>query len=224
MGNRALAYWQRKDAEANQRKLERYFAAAGIPRHFQNLTVDTMIAEAGDDPEKQEAIGAVQEFMANGWVTDPATGKRKLGMIISGHFGSGKTGILTPALRDYVAKGKSGLWVEMYEFISAVQSGYSNRDEEGDGDWRQRLTAAQKADIILIDDMGDVERVRPETDDRRKLLYELINYRHNNALPMLVTTNCDGAQLAQQFGARTVERVMESCAWIEMGGRNLRLD
>jgi DNA replication protein DnaC len=231
-GQRAHGYWQRKEAAANQRRLEELFTGAGIPLHFRDLTLDSLIATAGDDPGKQEAIAAVREFIADGLVTDPVTGKRKPGIIISGQFGCGKTGILTPALREAVAMGKSGLWIEMYEFVAAIQSAYRRRDEysnrpeeKGVADAaEQRLSAAQRAGIILLDDFGDVERIQPETDDRRRLLYSLINYRHNEALPMLITTNCDGAQLAHQFGGRTIERVMESCAWVEMGGRNLRSD
>lgn len=229
-GQRAWSYWQRKEAEVNQRRLERAFTGAGIPQHFQGLTLESLIATAGSDQGKQEAIAAVSEFIASGWATDPATGRRKPGIVISGQFGCGKTGILTPALREAVAAGKSGLWIEANEFIATIQSGYRRRDEYSNRPEEQEtinaadqcLSAAQRAGIILMDDFGDVERTKPETDDRRRLFYELINYRHNEALPMLITTNCDGAQLAHQFGARTVERVMESCAWVEMGGRNLR--
>lgn len=229
-GQRAWSHWQRKENEAQQRRLEKAFTGAGIPQHFQGLTLESLIATAGNDEGKQEAIAAVAEFIASGLATDPATGKRKPGIIISGLFGCGKTGILTPALREAVAAGMSGLWIEANEFIAIIQSGYRRRDEYSNRPEEQEavnaadqcLAAAQRAGIILLDDFGDVERTRPETDDRRRLFYELINYRHNECLPMLITTNCDGAQLAHQFGARTIERVMESCAWVEMGGRNLR--
>ena len=62
-----------------------------------------------------------------------------------------------------------------------------------------------------------------ETDDRRRIIYQLINYRHNHDLPMLITTNLNGQQLADQFGGRTVERIIESCAWVKMEGQNLRM-
>lgn len=229
-GKRVQSHWQRKEAEAQQRRLEKAFTGAGIPQHFQGFTLESLIATAGNDQGKREAIATVSEFIATGWATDPVTGKRKPGIVISGQFGCGKTGALTPALREAVAAGKSGLWIETNEFIATIQSGYRRRDEYSNRPEEQEfasnadrcLSAAQRAGIILLDDFGDVERTKPETDDRRRLLYELINYRHNECLPMLISTNCDGAQLAHQFGARTVERVMESCAWVEMGGRNLR--
>jgi DNA replication protein DnaC len=213
-----LLYWQRKETEASQRRIDRLFASTGVPVHFRDFTLDSLLSRVGHDPEKRTAIDAVRQFVDNGVVLDPITQRYKAGIVLSGKFGCGKTGLLTPALRAVVAQGKSGLWVEVYDFLGAVQQGYD------DGDSNAKLSAAQSADVILLDDLGDVERSRPETDDRRRILYQLINYRHNNALPMLITTNCDGEKLANQLGMRTMERIFESCAWIEMGGRNLRME
>lgn len=186
--------------------------------HYRRPGPIILVERAGNDPEKRPAIAAVTQFIAEGVVTCPITSRYKAGIVLSGEFGCGKTGLLTPALRSMIEQGKSGLWVEMYGFLGAIQQGYE------DGDSNAKLTAAQKADVILIDDLGDVERAKPETDDRRRLLYELINYRHNNALPMLITTNCDAELIARQLGTRTMERIFESCAWIQMGGRNLRME
>lgn len=217
-GKAAYVFWQRKEAEVHQRRLNQLFAGAGIPAHFRDLTVETMIERAGNDPAKATAIDTVIQFVNGGVVLDPVTSRYKGGIILQGEFGCGKTGLLTPALRHVISQGKSGLWVEVYDFISAVQQGYT------DGDSNAKLEAAQKADLILLDDLGDVERTRPETDDRRRIVYQLINYRHNNGLPMLITTNCEAPQLAMQLGPRTVERIFESCAWVGMGGRNLRME
>jgi len=217
-GLAALAFWQKKDAEGNQRELNKLFASAGIPAHFRDLTIDSMIERAGHDAGKVAAIDAVIQFKNSGRVTDPNTKRLKLGVVLSGSFGCGKTGLLTPLLRHVVSEGKSGLWAEVYELIMAIQQGYS------DGDSSAKLLAAQQADVVLLDDLGDADRSREETEDRRRIVYQIINYRHNNALPMLITTNCNGAQLAKQFGGRTIERIFESCAWINMAGKNLRKD
>ena len=85
-------------------------------------------------------------------------------------------------------------------------------------------TAREEApDVILLDDFGDKSRTNAESDDRRRIIYQLINYRHNNGLPMLITSNLTAAEMSMQFGQRTVERIIESCAWVKVGGDNLRL-
>lgn len=208
--------WEVENADRQQKRLNDLFRGAGIPAHFRGFTIDTMVERAGKDPGKTAAIDAVIEFVNQGVVLDRSNKRYKPGIILSGQFGVGKTGILTPALNRLVADGKSGLWIEVYDFLSAVQAGYASGDSDA------KLTAAKEADVVLLDDLGDVDRDREETEDRRRIVYQLINHRHNEGLPMLITTNCSAPQLAHQFGARTVERIMESCAWVSMGGKNLR--
>ena len=75
--------------------------------------------------------------------------------------------------------------------------------------------------------MGDASRNDrvtgfAETADRQRILYQLVNHRHNHRLPLLITSNLAPGQFAKQFGMRTFERVAESCAVVALGGRNLR--
>lgn len=217
-GKRARRFWEQKEAEVQQRNLNQLFATAGIPAHFRDFTVESMIQRAGNDSGKSAAIDAVVQFINGGVVLDPASKHYKPGIILSGNFGCGKTGLLTPALRHMISQGESGLWVEVYDLIGEIQQGYS------EGNSAAKLSAVQSANVVLLDDLGDVERNTEETADRRRIIYQIINYRHNNALPMLITTNCNALQLSQQFGGRTTQRIVESCAWIQMGGRNLRTE
>lgn len=215
-GQRVLEYWQRKTTAKKQVDLERLFVGACIPNHFRSFTLDSIKERSFNEPDKQAAIAAVEQWIADGYATDPHTKRYKPGLIIAGDYGRGKTGTITPALRHSLEQGKSGLWIEVTDFVTAVQAGYK------DGSSVERLGAAQKVDVILLDDLGDKSRDSAETDDRRRIIYQLVNYRHNEGLPMLITTNLNGQQMAAQFGGRTIERIMESCAWVSMGGRNLR--
>lgn len=208
--------WRQKLSADNQRQINQLFATAGIPAHFRDFTLESMIERVRGDRGKVSAIDAVKQFIDTGTVLDPHSKRYKSGMVLHGPYGCGKTGLMTPALRHAVSTGKSGLWVEVYDLIISIQQGYT------DGDSSAKLTAAQQADVILLDDLGDLSRDREETEDRRRIIYQLINYRHNHALPMLITTNCSPVQLSRQYGARTMERIAESCAWVQMGGRNLR--
>lgn len=203
-------------AKEQQKKLDAVFANAGIPEHFRDFTIDSLIERSGSDKGKVEAIVAVRGYIENGYILDIATNRYKFGLVLSGDFGRGKTGMLTPVLRHMVAQGKSGLWIEMYDFLISVQAGYE------DGSSLSKLETAQRADVILLDDFGDKSRTLPETDDRKRILYQLINYRHNAGLPMLITTNLTAAEIGIQFGQRTVERILEACAWVKVGGENLR--
>ncbi len=212
-----LDYWRVQDTKRRQKQLDTIFANAGIPAHFRSFTIESMEERCAKDSGKKEAIAAVKSYIENGYLKDADSNRYKNGLILSGDFGRGKTGLLTPVLRSMVENGKSGLWIETYDFLSDIQGGYE------DGSSLKRLEAAQRSDVILLDDFGDKSRQGAESDDRRRIIYQLINYRHNAGLPMLITTNLTGAELSIQFGQRTVERIIESCAWIKVSGENLRM-
>ena len=216
-GQKTLDYWKLQSIKTQQKQLDSIFSNAGIPAHFRGFTIESMVERCAKDPGKKEAIATVKSFIENGYVEDSMSKRYKNGLVLSGDFGRGKTGLLTPALRSMLESGKSGLWIETYDFISEIQSGYE------DGSSLKRLEAAQRADVILLDDFGDKSRTNAESDDRRRIIYQLINYRHNNGLPMLITSNLTAAEMSMQFGQRTVERIIESCAWVKVGGDNLRL-
>jgi len=215
-GDAVRRLWALYEADKRQARLNAIFAGAEVPARYRGLTVGSLVELAGKDKGKEQAIQAAIAFAETGTAPCPKTKQYKPGLLLEGSLGVGKTGLLTPLLNKLVADGKVGLWVEVYDFISRIQSGYASGDAQG------RLESAQRADVVLLDDLGDIERSTPETEDRRRIIYQLVNYRHNEGLPMLITTNCSVAQLGHQFGSRTVERIFESCAWLKMGGQNLR--
>jgi DNA replication protein DnaC len=223
-GEAALQFWEAKAKAAKQDKLRSLFAGAGVPAHYRDLTLETLRQRIQGEPEKLEALATVEEFIEKGFATDKRTGRYKFSLLISGSFGIGKTGMLTPVLQNYLERSKVGLWIEAKEFVKEVQAGYSNGDSEA------KLDAAKRADIILLDDLGDKARtdnqgnLMTETVDRIEILYRLINHRHNHELPMLITTNLTGVELAHQIGERVFNRIIESCAWVKMAGRNLRME
>lgn len=211
-------YWQRHASALRHTTLERLFRNASIPARFADLTIGTLARL--DDPAKREAVAACQSLIESGAIMQRGQGRNSL--LLSGPFGVGKTGLLTATMAHFLEQGNSGLWIEFYDLVLAVQAGYS------DGSSAQRMEAAREADWLLLDDVGDLERrsngaIVAETDDRRKILYQILNHRHNNRLPTLITSNLNPGQFSQQFGARVTERVMESFAIVGIGGRNLRL-
>lgn len=211
-GVAALDAAKRAEAAKRQRQLDAMFAAAGIPMHFRGMTVDTLYQVAGDDGDKREGITAARELVETGFT------RGKNGLYIHGTFGVGKTGVVTPILRNYVDNGLTGLWIEFYDFTDEVQSRYRSNAEDTA---QAAIKQAQEVDMLLLDDVGN-PKIKTETDDRSKILYQVVNARHNHARPTLITSNLAPKEFVEQFGARTWERIAESCRVVRMGGRNLR--
>ncbi len=214
-GERARARALAEDAGRKQQRLAQQFAVAGIPAHFQHFTLESLRERAAGDPGKQEALTTAAVLLADGHVAG------RVGMYVYGPYGSGKTGLLTPVLRHHLEHNHTALWIEFYDLVGAVQASYS-RDDGADP-----LDAARRCDVLLLDDVGDAVRNDratgfAETTDRQRILYQIVNYRHNHVLPLLITSNLTPSQFAQQFGVRTIERVVECCAVVQLGGANLR--
>jgi hypothetical protein len=219
-------------AELLQRKLARLFEQAGIPGRFCDLTLDSLPPAHREG--KRRAIAAARMFVAEGAVVparlgeyDPAAALRdgesircpalpRRSLVLSGPLGVGKTGLLTPVLRHSLEQGQPALWIEFYDFCLEVQSGYK------DGSANNKLVAARQAPLILLDDVGEVERREAETDDKRRILWSVLNGRHGDDLPTLVTTNLDERSFRRQFGGRVSDRLWEMAFVVPVGGVNLR--
>lgn len=116
------------------------------------------------------------------------------------------------------ADGNAAMWRKFYDFVREVQSTYSEAAEET---VRRVLTRYQSTPLLLLDDVGDLT-IDQQTDDRRRLLYEVLDKRNDNMLPTILTSNLSPAQFREQFGERTLERVLEMAALFNMNGRNYR--
>ena len=213
-------------------RIERVWAEAKVPRRFLSLELEL-------PPEfmkhKERAYAACRMFVAKGYVipveldsyiagTSPKVAEKFVhadrcfrSLLLQGPVGVGKTAAMSVVFTTLVEKGIPGLWVEYHQFCSAVQNGYSK------GDSGDRIEAAQNATLLLIDDIGSEQRSNGrETDDKNRLLWLIIEHRHREDLPTLMTTNLDERGLRTQFDNRTIDRMYEMAYPVLVNGQNLR--
>lgn len=201
---------------------DEYFRLYSIPVHFRTMTINSFIDRCGGDPGKSKAIESVASYIKNGgFIMD--NGVKKTGIVLSGDYGVGKTGLLTSALIALDSARASNsliptLWLDAYDFIKDVESFEADNFRD-----LSSMDEVRSAGFVLLDGLGDKDRQSPESSFVKDVIFRTINYRHNNGLPMLITTNLTTAEMSLQFGQRTVERIIESCAWVKVGGDNLRL-
>jgi DNA replication protein DnaC len=218
--------------ERRQRRLRQLFERASVPARFQNFTLDLPAEHAN---RKRRAYAACRMMIKEGVVVpsrlgeyDPVSALRpgeKLSrpdwayksLTLSGPKGAGKTVAMSVVFRHFLEQGVDGLWIEWYDFVLEVQSGY------GSGVADQRIKAAQDASVILLDDLGDLARKGKETDDRRRILWQVLGHRHSHDRSTLVTTNLDESQLRKQFDGRIIDRLLEMSFFVPMNGQNLRV-
>lgn len=73
--------------------------------------------------------------------------------------------------------------------------------------------------VLILDDFG-AENL---TDWAREKLYQLSHNRDHNGLATIVTTNLEGPEIWARYESRTVERLFNGAARIDLEGESLRV-
>lgn len=113
-------------------------------------------------------------------------------VILRGSVGTGKTMSGCAVLNEFI-RTKSVKYMTFGALIRNMNDVYIHRV-----DTRQDLIdRVSNVSVLMIDDLGKelAGSVRP--DKAIALLWELIDYRHANELPTIITTQYDGSSLAQ---------------------------
>ena len=72
----------------------------------------------------------------------------------------------------------------------------------------------------MLDDLG-----KEKTSDWvNEILYSIINYRYENLLPMIITSNLTISQLSKKTGEATVSRLLEINKIIRFGSKDYRTE
>lgn len=209
---------EKRQRKARQARYEKRLA--DIPRRYRSYRMaDCEDRYAGADA-KADAYHAAEAFAAD----TPGIGESTC-LVLAGGFGVGKTVLATALYKRLLWRlDVDGLWRRWYQAVNDIQAAY---DSGVDRDPTQVLAKYQDAEVLLLDDVGDLELAEGEgrpSKDRRRLFYEIIDHRHAWMRPTIITTNLAGeTTLAEHWGQRTYERMMEMSYMVQMAGENYRL-
>jgi len=198
----------------------------GVPKRHRGAYWESCRRYAGDEQKRvslQKALSfAGKDGSTAGRVhaTRSGTDVVCFSLLLMGDHGTGKTFLATATFKHLLwhTTGKSAIWSKFYEFIREVQSTYS---AAATTTVRKVLGKYQNTPILLLDDVGDLT-IEEQTEDRRRLLYEVLDKRNDKMLPTILTSNLSPTRFEDQFGERTLERVIEMAAMYRMEGRNYR--
>jgi DNA replication protein DnaC len=189
---------------------------AGIPPRYQEAHLATNCTPLESAIGKDQALAQARRWSSDGYVTQ--RGRDRFCMLVTGGYGVGKTWLATAAFKELLWRSPSGIWRKFHAFIREIQGCYSDGSSDRVDEVLRRY---QRTPVLMLDDVGDLT-VGTETDDRRRLLYEVLDVRNDYLLPTIITTNLNDEELAAQFGERTFERVKEMAALVGMSGKNYR--
>lgn len=135
--------------------------------------------------------------------------------IIKGEYGNGKTQIAArfgcQSIKE-LQKPMPRYWV-CAELLDAQRNWYS--DSKGDSP----IMAASTCGLLVLDDLRIPSG---KTDHDYEQLGELMDIRYRNRRPTLIMTNLDASGLRASLGDKTIDRVRDGGALIELRGKSLR--
>jgi DNA replication protein DnaC len=148
--------------------------------------------------------------------------KTGIGLLIYGEPGNGKTHlcccIANALLREYVP----AICVSINGLLGRIKETYNKGGKEAEADILRWLAMA---DLLIIDDLG----TEPATEWSVSMIYNIIDSRYRSKLPLIITSNLSidpsktNGVLADIYGRRTEDRILEMCTPILNSGKSIRL-
>ncbi|MGX2994877.1 ATP-binding protein [Streptomyces sp. JNUCC 64] len=221
-----MAHPQRAGSAASLRAMERILAARGLPVVPEDVTDDPSDTNPGDQqwhlraradyalsrwsaatpPRYRDAEATLPEVVA--WADRALADNAAAGaLLLTGQTGTGKTHEAYGALRRVAAGGP-----DRFEVITVNSADMYGRLRPSQvmGAAERELRRLSEVQYLLLDDLGTAKT----SEWTEEVTYRLINYRYNQCLPTVITSNLPardehGPDLSDFVGARVASRLAE---------------
>lgn len=119
-------------------------------------------------------------------------------LIFHGLNGCGKTHLAAAIANYRLAQGKPVLFVVVPDLLDHLRSTFSPDSKISYDEFSEKL---KEAPLLILDDFGE----QSATPWAQEKLYQLINYRYNARLPMVVTTCLSLDEIETRISSRMVD-------------------
>ncbi len=102
-------------------------------------------------------------------------------LLIQGPYGCGKTHLAAAIANECVARGVPTLFLTVPDLLDSLRFAFNAEDIS----FEERFEQIRSAPLLIMDDFG----TQSATEWAREKLFQILNFRYINNLPLVVTTN-----------------------------------
>lgn len=124
-------------------------------------------------------------------------------LLLTGDVGTGKSHILQAMGWALLDEGHTVRYVPVPLWMDELKATF---DESSEATFEQVYAPLKESEVLLLDDLG----AENSTVWTREQLFKVINYRYENGLRMVLTTNLDYTTMGAQLGPRLTDRLYDT--------------
>lgn len=133
-------------------------------------------------------------------------GENPRGLLLLGQVGSGKTHLAAAAANYLLRRQTRVLFLVVPDFLDELKNAFSGSYDQEEN-VRRLQDRAKRTEILILDDLGS----HNFSDWTRSVLFSILNYRMNECLTTIVTSNLDVDSLQELLGTRSLSRLLSLC-------------
>jgi len=118
-------------------------------------------------------------------------------LLLRGNYGCGKTHLAAAIANFVVEMGVPTLFLTVPDLLDQLRFSYASEDTT----FEDRFDEIRNAQLLVLDDFG----TQNATEWAREKLFQIINYRYINKLPLVVTTNLGLNEIEARIRSRLAD-------------------
>ncbi len=190
-----------RQAQVAQTVRERLFSLSHLDE-LQGLTFESF------NPRGRTGVG---ESQANSleWAFNRArqyAGSLNGWLLLQGGYGCGKTHLAAAIANSVVGMGVPTLFLTVPDLLDTLRFSYDSEDTT----FEQRFDEIRNAPLLVLDDFG----TQNATAWAQEKLFQVVNFRYINKLPLVVTTNLDLDEIEARIRSRLADPELVSAVRI----------
>jgi DNA replication protein DnaC len=115
-------------------------------------------------------------------------------LLLQGKYGSGKTHLAAAIANFSVEKGVQTLFITVPDLLDSLRFTYNDPEAT----FEERFEEIRQCQLLILDDFG----TQNATSWAQEKLFQIINYRYINQLPLVVTTNLSLMEIEGRIRSR----------------------